>query len=854
MVDSSSAAAAGLQNTFSYAEDAGGAPGWSIADNGIYRNRTSTGSWISWSNPRKIRIRGVEKTVPVNAPATGRPAIAGDTLVGSTLTADTAGIADIDGKTRADNADAGFEWTYQWFTVDADGTSNRTPIPGETARTYSLTPADEDLRIIVEASFTDDAGNAEGPLASEATNAVTAPDETAPQAVSAAVNGNRLIVHFDEDLAAAPNLDNSAFAVTKTPLEGTEESATLSGTPVLSGATLTLTLDAALVSTDGNVKVSYAKPDSGSGNFLRDASGNAVADFSDLSVSNNTPGPGEAAAVSVWYVYFDQVEYAAVEGGAGARVTVQLNAPWKPERNEALTVYLSDVELEGGAGESDYRGIPDSVTFQPGQTEASFTVTATNDNVDDDGESIYFGISTRMYYDDSTGTGSFGVNIASGDPKDHEVVKTGRGPSAVTVRFEDNKGPLPVTVSFGAPAYAAAEGGADATVTVRLSERPGRQVVVPLTVTHTDADTGDYSGVPGSLTFGSNQTEKTFDVEAVDDSHYDDLESVTLGFGELPSGVFAGSPASTVVNLDDNDEAPENPESIEETEPPKLTLRFGAAETKRTEVREGIRFSLAVTLEEAADTDIHIPLLIEYTGGATAADVTGLPATLTIEAGELRAHVNGRMVDDADIDPDEGFTVTFGALPAGVEVHDLYDEAHFLIVDNDSYPEINAADESAREPGPGAYVWLVFRVTLSESFDERVRVNYRTVDGTARAGQDYEAKEGTLEFGRRETVEEVWVKVLGDDHDEGRETFTLVLSDPVNATLGDNVAEGRIDNTGRMPGAWLSRFGRAASDRALEAIGQRFAQEDRQTHLTLGGGGFDRLRALGGGLRGRQDE
>ena len=530
--------------------------------------------------------------VTSNAPAAGRPSVSGTPQVGETLTAHTAGITDADGKTRADNGDSGFAWTYQWYTVDADGTSNRTPIPGETARTYSLTPADEDLRIIVEASFTDDAGGSEGPLASD------------PFPSSGTVAG--------------------------------------SGEPA---------------------------PD-----------------------PETAPGTSGDIAVSVWYVYFDQVEYTAVEGGAGARVTVRLNAPWK--HDEALTVYLSLVEHNGGAVASDYSGVPESVTFQPGRTETSFTVRATDDNADDDGEHIRFGINTRGYGGD--GVVRFGVDALSAHPEDLEDLKIGQGPHTVTVRLRDNNGPKPVRVSFGAPAYTATEGGADATVTVRLSERPGRQVIVPLTVTHTDAGTGDYTGIPGSVTFGSNETERTFDVEAVDDGIDDDLESVTLGFEELPSGVFAGSPASTVVNLDDNDDAPENPESIEETEQPKLTLRFGAAETRRTEVREGISFSLAVTLEEAADTDIHIPLLIEYTGGATAADVTGLPATLTIEAGELRANVLGRMVDDADIDPDEGFTVTFGALPAGVKVHDLYDEAHFLIVDNDSYPEINAADRKRK--------------------------------------------------------------------------------------------------------------------------------------------------------------
>ena len=57
---------------------------------------------------------------------------------------------------------------------------------------------------------------------------------------------------------------------------------------------------------------------------------------------------------------------------------------------------LSDAELEGGASEADYTGLPESVTFAPGQTAASFTVTATDDTADDDGESIRFGIGYRL--------------------------------------------------------------------------------------------------------------------------------------------------------------------------------------------------------------------------------------------------------------------------------------------------------------------------------------------------------------------------------------------------------------------------------------------------------------------------
>ncbi|MXY16825.1 MAG: hypothetical protein F4057_08085 [Acidobacteria bacterium] len=779
------------------------------------------------------------QTPATNTPATGKPAVTGTARVGQTL---TAGIGDIDDE---DGLPSTFpdDYRFQWVRVDADGTSNPRNVGADSA-TYRLVAADEGKRLRVDVTFTDDGGTQET-RQSDATAVVESPDRTAPSVASATVNGDSLIIYFDEDLAAAPNLANSAFTVKKTPLAGSEETVGLSGDPSISGARVTLTLAAAVDSTDGSVKVSYARPSSGSGNRLEDPSGNEAASFTDQAVTNITPAPGQESAVSTWYVYFDRTEYTASEGGAGARVTVRLNAPWK--HAEALKVMLSTTELNGGASEADFRGVPASVTFQPGQTAVSFTVRATNDNEDDDGESIRFGINTRGYHDETTGTTRLGVDAVSSHPEDLEHLKTGQGPHTVTVHLKDNNGPRAVTVSFGEGAYTATEGGADATVEVRLSERPGRQLVVPLTRTHNGAGTGDYSGVPESLTFGSNENAKTLVVEAVDDSDDDDLESVTLGFGELPSGVSAGSPARTVVNLDDNDEA-EDVESIEETAQPKLTLRFGAADTRVAEVREGISFSLAVTLDGTADTDVHIPLEVAYTGGATAADVTGLPATLTIEAGQRRTNTILRMVDDAEVDPGEGFTVTFGALPAGVKADERYDEARFTIIDND-IPEINVFDARANEPSSGRTVWLRFKVTLSRSFEERVRVNYATVDGTARAGEDYEAASGTLVFPEGDTEKYVRVKVLDDDHDEGTETLTLVLSGPVNAALGDNTAEGRITNTDRMPGAWLTRFGRAASDASIDAIGRRMNDDPPASHLTLGGGGLNRLRSFAGALR-----
>ena len=112
-------------------------------------------------------------------------------------------------------------------------------------------------------------------------------DVTAPTADGATADGDTLTITFSEALTTAANLANGAFTVKKTPSGGSETIAALTGAPAVSGATVTLTLAAAVTSTD-TVTVSYAKPATGTDNKLKDANGNEVADFADLSVTNET--------------------------------------------------------------------------------------------------------------------------------------------------------------------------------------------------------------------------------------------------------------------------------------------------------------------------------------------------------------------------------------------------------------------------------------------------------------------------------------------------------------------------------------------------------------------------------------
>ena len=139
-----------------------------------------------------------------NNPATGAPTISGTARVGETLTASATGIADTDGLTNA-------TFTYQWLADDAD-------IAGATGSTYTLVAADAGKAIMVEVSFTDDAGNAET-LTSAATAAVTLPPLTASaHGVPASHDGSAAFtfeLRFSEEMPLSyKTLRDHAFTAT----------------------------------------------------------------------------------------------------------------------------------------------------------------------------------------------------------------------------------------------------------------------------------------------------------------------------------------------------------------------------------------------------------------------------------------------------------------------------------------------------------------------------------------------------------------------------------------------------------------------------------------------------------------
>ena len=135
-----------------------------------------------------------------------------------------------------------------------------------------------------------------------------------------------------------------------------------------------------------------------------------------------------------------------------------------PRWRSPLTVQSRD----GGASAADHSEIPASLLFRAGVGRRSFTVTATDDTVDEVGESITLALGTLP-----------------------EGYSAGLGTAIVSLVDNDE------TVYFDASAYTATEGGTDATVTATLSAAPSSAIQVPITVTPKRRHRGGLLGRTG---------------------------------------------------------------------------------------------------------------------------------------------------------------------------------------------------------------------------------------------------------------------------------------------------------------------------------------------------------------------
>ena len=153
------------------------------------------------------------------------------------------------------------------------------------------------------------------------------------------------------------------------------------------------TADGTYTDITGAMSASYTPVAGDVGDYLKAKASytdNHGADKSAEQVSDN-------AVVSVT-VEFEHSTYTVAETDDSTttdvtenEVEVKVTLSADPERTVIIPITKTN---EGGATNSDYSGVPASVTFDSGDTEKTFTFTATADTVDDDREKVKLSFGT----------------------------------------------------------------------------------------------------------------------------------------------------------------------------------------------------------------------------------------------------------------------------------------------------------------------------------------------------------------------------------------------------------------------------------------------------------------------------
>jgi glucose/arabinose dehydrogenase len=110
-------------------------------------------------------------------------------------------------------------------------------------------------------------------------------------------------------------------------------------------------------------------------------------------------------------------------------------------------------------------------------------------------------------------------------------------------------------------------------------------------------------------------------------------------------------------------------------------------------------------------------------------------------------------------------------------------------------------------------------VTLSPAIAQTVTVQYATTAGTATAGADFTMVSGTLTFNPGVGTRTIVVPIVGDALDEDDETFTVTLSAPTGATIGNGQALWLIQDDDPLPNLDVNDCGVAEGNGAPVVCG-----------------------------------
>lgn len=436
---------------------------------------------------------------------------------------------------------------------------------------------------------------------------------------------------------------------------------------------------------------------------------------------------------------FSSGAYAVAENGASITITVERTGTGIG----AIGVSYATANGTAAAG-SDYTTSSGALSWADGD----FAVKTFNVPIIDDG--VYEGSETvTLTLNTPTGTGA-----------------TLGTPASATLTINDNEIPPPGSLQLSASTYSVAENGGNLVVSVtRTGGSSGAASVNYATSNGTAAAASDYAATSGTLNWANGDAAtKTFSVPILDDATVESSETFTVALS-ANTGASLGSPASATVTITDY-------------EPGSVQLSASAYSI----AENGGSLVVSVTRAGGSSGAASVNYATSNGTAAAASDYTATSGTLSWANGDAATKTfSVPILDDLSIESSETFGLTLSANTGAA-----------LGSPNSATATITDFEPGQLALSPVSYTvteggtTVAVSVTRTGGSNGAVGVTYAASAGTAAAGSDFTATNGTLSWANGDAATKTFsVTILDDLTVESAETINLALSAPTGgASVG----------------------------------------------------------------------
>jgi uncharacterized repeat protein (TIGR01451 family) len=509
-------------------------------------------------------------------------------------------------------------------------------------------------------------------------------------------------------------------------------------------------------------------------------------------------------------------DVSVAEGNSGTK-TLDFTVSLSMSSTETITVAYSMANGTATAG-SDYQSTSGTVTFNPGETSKTISITINGDTLVEPDETFFIDLtnaSANAFITDTRGVGT----ITNDDTANLVISQVygggGNGGATYTHDFIEifNRGTTTVNLTGWSVQYQAATGtGAWNVTNLSGTIQPGQYYLVQEASGGTVGNPLPAPDATGTIVMAAGAGKVALlntttalsgacpsSVNLADLVGYGTTANCFEGAGRapVPSATTAdfrlsGGCQDTNNNAADFTTATPNPRN---TNSPLNACAAPSLSINDVTVTEGDTGTVIATFTVSLNNTSVQTITVNYAtadGTATApADYLQANGILTFNPGDLTKTISVTINGDTLNEPSETFFVNLSGA-ANATIADPQGQG--TITDNDAQPALSINDVTVAEGNSGT-TNATFTVTLSAPSGQTVTVNYATADGSATAPSDYQAITTTaLTFNPGETTKTVTVVINGDTTVEPDETFFVNLSGATNATISIAQGTGTITN------------------------------------------------------------